>query len=145
MPLSPLSGRQSKPADRLARRISSKGWNGFCAGASRAARQAANRRKARLNSRVFFKWGTLLLSPYSRYLENAGYPGQKTTETSETGTIHTVGKTDVRIMNGGSGGPPRVVTTRAGTNDPVQQNGRQFPSGTPRQIRRDDSHTDLPQ
>jgi hypothetical protein len=81
-------------------------------------------------------------------LEGAGFPGRATTQSSESGTTHTVpgpgGKsTDIRIMDGGTGGPPRVVTTRAGTNDPVKPNGSQFPNGTPKQARRDGSHVDL--
>jgi len=80
-------------------------------------------------------------------LEGAGLPGKPTTQTGETGTIHTVpgkdGPMDVRIMDGGSGGPPRVITSRPGTNDPVRPDGSRFPNGTPKQVRRDGSHTDL--
>ena len=80
-------------------------------------------------------------------LDNAGVQGRPATQTSETGTIHTTpgrdGPMDLRIMNGGSGGPPRVVTSRAGTNDPVQPSGQRFPNGTPRQERRDRSHVEL--
>jgi RHS repeat-associated protein len=62
------------------------------------------------------------------------------------GTIHTTpnGKTDVRIMDGSAHHPPRAVTTRAGTNEPVRPNGQQFPNGTPRQGRRDGSHEEFP-
>lgn len=52
---------------------------------------------------------------------------------------------DVRVMEGGSGGPPRVVTSRAGTNDPLLPSGQQFPIGTPRQDRRNQSHVELDQ
>ncbi len=78
-------------------------------------------------------------------LENAGISGTPTTQTSEQGTVHTVNGTDIRIMNGGSGGPPRIVTSRAGTNDPVQTNGQPFPNGTPKAARRDGSHQELDQ
>jgi len=78
-----------------------------------------------------------------RDLERAGHPGHPTTQTGERGTVHRVGDTDVRIMNGNNHHPPRAVTTRSGTNDPVQQNGRQFPNGTPRRSRRDGSHRTL--
>ncbi len=56
-------------------------------------------------------------------LENAGFSGKKISSPSgnETGTIHNVPgmKMDVRVMNGGPAHPPRVVTTRQGTSQPV--------------------------
>jgi RHS repeat-associated protein len=76
-------------------------------------------------------------------LERAGFRGAPTRGTPERGTIHRVGRTDVRVMDGRGNHPPRAVTTRAGTNDPVQQNGRQFPNGTPRSQRRNECHRRL--
>ncbi|RZI99383.1 MAG: RHS repeat-associated core domain-containing protein, partial [Brevundimonas sp.] len=78
--------------------------------------------------------------------EANGMPGLPTTQTTESGTIHTTpdGRTDVRIMDGSAAHPPRVVTTRAGTNEAVRPNGQQFPNGTPRQTRRDGSHRSFP-
>jgi RHS repeat-associated protein len=83
-------------------------------------------------------------------LEGAGFQGTPTKQTSETGTMHTNvpgadGPMDVRVMDGGASHPPRVVTTRAGTNDPVRPSGQQFPNGTPKQQRRDESHIKLPE
>jgi RHS repeat-associated protein len=78
-------------------------------------------------------------------LEEAGHKGVEATKTAETGTVHTVGGTDVRIMDGSTHHPPRVTTNRTGTNDPVRLNGQQFPNGTPKKTRRDGSHQDLPE
>jgi RHS repeat-associated protein len=80
-------------------------------------------------------------------LENAGYKGTPTQKTSESGTIHTVpgkdGKMDVRVMDGGSNHPPRAVTTREGTNDPVRPDGSRFKNNESKQERRDCSHIKL--
>lgn len=40
-------------------------------------------------------------------------PRRPTTRTDELGTTYTVGKTDIRIMNGGRVHSPRPATTRA--------------------------------
>jgi hypothetical protein len=80
-------------------------------------------------------------------MRQAGLPERPASTTSETGTIFTAPNSgnpmDIRVMEGGSGGPPRVVTSRAGTNDPLLPSGQQFPNGTLRQVRRDQSHVEL--
>jgi hypothetical protein len=80
-------------------------------------------------------------------LEEAGYKGTPSTKTSEAGTIHTLpgkdGKMDVRVMDGSNAHPPRAVTTRAGTNDPVRQDGSKFKNNESKQERQSCSHTKL--
>lgn len=76
-------------------------------------------------------------------LDAAGYPSRPATRTGESGTIHTVNGTDVRIMDGGPNHGPRIVTSRGGTNDPVKPNGQQFPNGTPKAERKSGSHIEL--
>lgn len=76
-----------------------------------------------------------------RSLEKAGFIG-KSTSGNEAGTIHRVPnmKMDVRVMDGGSAHPPRTVTTRQGTNQPVNPyNGSNF-GNTPRSEQRTRSH-----
>jgi RHS repeat-associated protein len=79
-------------------------------------------------------------------LDAAGFPSRPADRTSEAGIIHEVpgpsGPIDVRTMEGGSGGDRRAVFSRAGTNDPVQMDGGNFPNGTPRADRRAGSHLD---
>jgi RHS repeat-associated protein len=74
----------------------------------------------------------------------AGFPRRSATKTSEAGVIHEVptrhGTTDVRTMEGGAHHPPRAVTTRAGTNDPVKLTGERFKANTPKKERREGSH-----
>ena len=77
-------------------------------------------------------------------LENAGFGGKKVSNPSgtETGTIHNVPgmKMDVRVMDGGSVHPPRVVTTRQGTRQPVNpSNGSNF-GNVPKSEQRARSH-----
>jgi RHS repeat-associated protein len=78
--------------------------------------------------------------------ETAGFPSRVADKSAERGVIHSVpskhGTVDVRTMEGGNNHPRRAVTTRSGTNDPVQLGGQQFPSGTPRADRRAGSHLD---
>lgn len=80
-------------------------------------------------------------------LEDAGFPGTASTKTSESGTIHTVpgkdGPMDVRVMDGGSSHPPRVVTTREGTSDPVKPDGSRFRNNESKAERRGCSHITL--
>jgi RHS repeat-associated protein len=80
-------------------------------------------------------------------LEQAGHPGTPSTQTSETGTIHTVqgadGPMDVRVMDGGANHPPRVVTTRAGTADAVKPDGQKFRYNESKNERRACSHITL--
>ena len=87
-------------------------------------------------------------------LEMGGYPGIKTTETIEGGTIHrnvpgSGGPMDVRVMDGqANGGPfkgPRVRTTRAGSeNDGVRSDGSPFRNNEAKSDRLRDSHVRLP-
>lgn len=60
--------------------------------------------------------------------DDAGFPSKSATQTSETGTIHTVptknGKVDVRTMDGSSRHPKRAVVTHPGTNSPKTPSGR---------------------
>jgi len=77
-------------------------------------------------------------------LENAGFGGKKISNPSgtETGTIHNIPgmKMDVRVMNGGSVHPSRVVTTRQGTRQPVNPaNGSNF-GNVPKAEQRARSH-----
>ncbi|MEM7493558.1 MAG: RHS repeat-associated core domain-containing protein, partial [Pseudomonadota bacterium] len=80
-------------------------------------------------------------------MRKAGLPEGPAKKSGESGTVFTApnggNPMDVRVMEGGSGGPPRVVTSRAGTNDPLLPSGQQFPNGTPRSVRRDQSHVEL--
>jgi ABC-type transport system substrate-binding protein len=80
-------------------------------------------------------------------LEEAGYKGTPSTKTSEAGTIHTLpgkdGKMNVRVMDGSNAHPPRAVTTRAGTNDPVRADGSKFKNNESKQERRSCSHIKL--
>jgi hypothetical protein len=77
-------------------------------------------------------------------LEGAGLPGKGIQNPSgtEAGTIHNVPgmKMDVRIMDGGPVHPPRVVTSREGTSQPVKpENGANF-GNVPKSEQRDRSH-----
>jgi RHS repeat-associated protein len=76
--------------------------------------------------------------------ENAGFPKRRADWTSEKGVIHTVptdyGDIDVRTMKGGAHHPRRVVTTRAGTNDPTKLSGERIKGNLSKQERRDLSH-----
>lgn len=77
-------------------------------------------------------------------LEKAGYEGRRISNESgtESGTLHNVPKMkmDVRVMDGGPKHGPRVVTTRQGTNQPVNPaNGRNL-GNIPRGEQRTGSH-----
>jgi len=82
-------------------------------------------------------------------LEEAGFPGEPTTETMEEGTIHRDipgrdGKIDVRVMNGGNVHGPRIVVTRGGSrNDPVRPDGSRFRNNESGRERRSQSHIPL--
>lgn len=87
-------------------------------------------------------------------LERAGFPGARTTETAEHGTIHrnvpgADGPMDVRIMDGQRNGEPfkgpRVRTTRAGADsDGVRSDGSRFRNSEPKSQRLEESHLHLP-
>jgi RHS repeat-associated protein len=77
-------------------------------------------------------------------LENAGMPGKNVQNSggTETGTLHNVPgmKMDIRVMNGGPAHPPRVVTSRQGTSQPVDPaTGKNF-GNVPRNEQRASSH-----
>jgi len=80
-------------------------------------------------------------------LEGAGFPGAASTQTAESGTLHTVpgadGPMEVRVMDGGSHHPPRVVTSRPGTSDPVRPDGSRFRNNETKAERRACSHITL--
>ena len=83
-------------------------------------------------------------------LETGGFPGTKSTETLENGTIHRGvpgkdGPMDVRIMDGQSNGNafkgPRIRTTRSGSaNDGVRSDGSRFRNNESKSERLRDSH-----
>jgi RHS repeat-associated protein len=81
-------------------------------------------------------------------LDGAGFKGSPTTETLESGTMHSGlpgkdGPMDVRIMDGQASGGlkgPRAVTTRSGTNDPVRSDGSAFRNNESKSQRRAESH-----
>jgi RHS repeat-associated protein len=127
-----------------------RGSGGLVAGAAAALREAsiarAAQRAARAETIIVDSKGIASRATARGVrsdLEEAGFKGRPTTQTAERGTIHRVGGTDVRVMEGSVHHPPRAVTTRAGTNDPVSLSGRQFPNGTPKAVRRDESHREL--
>ena len=87
-------------------------------------------------------------------LDAAGFPGSPTSQTSEVGTMHknvpgADGPMDVRVMNGQAGASsgatngPRMVTTRAGTNDGVRVDGSRFKNNESKSQRRAGCHTSL--
>ena len=64
-------------------------------------------------------------------LEKAGFPGRVAEKAgvTEAGTIHNMPgfKMDVRVMDGGSKHPPRIVTNRQGSSQGVNPvNGKNF-------------------
>jgi len=85
-------------------------------------------------------------------LERAGFKGNPTTQTSESGTLHSGvpgadGAMDVRIMDGQSTANPnrgpRVVTRREGTNDPIRPDGSNFRANETKSQRQQESHIHL--
>jgi len=88
-------------------------------------------------------------------LEAAGFPGTRTTETLENGTIHKGlpgkdGPMDVRVMdgqaNGGAYKGERVRTTREGhSNDGVRSDGSKFRNNESKYQRLEESHIQLNQ
>ncbi len=77
-------------------------------------------------------------------LEKAGSRGKKISNPSgtETGSVHNIPdmKMDVRIMDGGPVHPPRVVTTRQGTRQPVNPSDGSNFGNVPRAEQRARSH-----
>jgi len=81
-------------------------------------------------------------------LEGAGMSGKPITNPrgTETGTLHNAPdkKMDIRVQDGGPNHPPRVVTTRQGTNQPVNPaTGENF-GNIPRADQRQRSHIPFP-
>jgi hypothetical protein len=60
--------------------------------------------------------------------DKAGFPSKPATKTNEPGTIHTVptqgGPVDVRVMDGSTSHPPRIVVSHPGTNNPKTPEGK---------------------
>lgn len=81
-------------------------------------------------------------------LDSAGFQGKSVQNPAgtEAGTIHNVPgmKMDARVMNGGPNHPPRVVTSRQGTSQPVNPaNGSNF-GNVPKGEQRARSHIVFP-
>ena len=83
-------------------------------------------------------------------LDNAGFKGIATTQTTESGTIHTLpnangkGTFTTRIMDGKPGagpyGGPRVINSRSNNGEYVRANGANFPNGSPKTVRKEGGH-----
>jgi RHS repeat-associated protein len=81
-------------------------------------------------------------------LEGAGFTGKGAPNAAgtEKGTTHNIPgmKMDARIMDGGPNHPPRVVTSREGTSQPVNPaNGKNF-GNVPKAEQRERSHIKFP-